>query len=54
MVRDSRGRLRAVGAVLIVAFAASACGIKGPLVPARTPEPAAEKDASKAPAAAKP
>jgi predicted small lipoprotein YifL len=54
MLRDSRARVRAIGAALILAFATSACGIKGPLVPARTPEPVVEKDATKAPAAAKP
>jgi predicted small lipoprotein YifL len=54
MLRDSPGRLRAIGAALVVALATSACGIKGPLVPAKKPDPAAEKDATKAPAAAKP
>ena len=54
MLRESRARGRAIGAALILAFATSACGIKGPLVPARTPEPVVEKDATKAPAAAKP
>jgi hypothetical protein len=43
-----------VGSALILALATGACGIKGPLVPAKTPEPAAGKDATKAPAAAKP
>jgi predicted small lipoprotein YifL len=54
MLRDSPGHLRAIGAALVVALATSACGIKGPLVPAKKPDPAAEKDATKAPAAAKP
>lgn len=43
-----------MGAALILALATSACGIKGPLVPPKPPEPAAEKDATKAPATAKP
>ena len=54
MLRDSPPHLRALSAALVLALATSACGIKGPLVPAEKPQPAADKDATKSPPAAKP
>ena len=54
MVRESARSVRAVAAALLVAVAATGCGIKGPLTPAKKPEPEAAKEATKAPATAKP
>lgn len=54
MLRDSRRALRTLGATLILVLAASACGIKGPLTPAKKPEPEAAKEATKPAAPAKP
>ena len=51
MLRHSRSVFRAVAAALVVLIATTACGIKGPLTPAKKPEPEAAKDAAKAPAA---
>jgi predicted small lipoprotein YifL len=58
MLRHSRSVFRALATALVVLIATSACGIKGPLTPAKKAEPEATKDAAKdaakAPAAAKP
>ncbi len=53
MLRHSRSVFRALAAALVVVIATTACGIKGPLTPAKKPEPEAAKDAAKAPAAPK-
>jgi predicted small lipoprotein YifL len=53
MLRHSRRRVAALAAALAVAIATTACGIKGPLTPAKKPEPEAAKDSAKAPAAPK-
>jgi predicted small lipoprotein YifL len=41
-------------ALVAIALATAACGIKGPLTPAPKPAPEAAKDPAKAPASAKP
>lgn len=49
MLRHSRSTVRALAIALAVAIATTACGIKGPLTPAKKPE--AARDSAKAPAA---
>ena len=41
-------------AAIALALSCGGCGIKGPLVPAKTPEAAAQKDATKPPASVTP
>jgi len=54
MLLHSSSGARALAAALLVAIATTACGIKGPLEPAKKSEPEAAKDSAKAPAAPKP
>jgi len=54
MLRDSPRRLQAVSAAIALALACGGCGIKGPLVPAKTPDAAAQKYPTKPPASVTP
>ncbi len=54
MLLHSSSRARALAAALVVAIATAACGIKGPLTPAKKPEPEAAKDSAKVPATVEP